>query len=105
MSKITKFVGLYLIAVGLIAFAGNMLGLSITPFIPGTNVNERPWVLYILLFPYYFLQETFTLAFGVTVTEGSPWTSMLILNVIDYVPAVILILLGWWMYRRSWEGD
>jgi hypothetical protein len=91
-------------AVGLIAFAGNMLGLSITPFIPGTNVNQRPWTLYILLFPYYFLQETLALILGVSVSEAPQWGWNSMLLIVNYVPAIILLIVGWLLYSRRNTG-
>jgi len=60
--------------------------------------------MYVVLFPYYFLQEVFALAFGVTVSEGAPLTFSAIHLITNYMPAIILIVLGWWLYRKE-EGE
>jgi len=89
---IRQLFGAYLLTVGLISLFGVALGLQVYP-IPGTNPNQRPLWLYILLFPYYFLQEVFYLMFT-PITSGPPWMFNLIHFTINYAPSIILILVG-----------
>jgi hypothetical protein len=92
-----RLIGIYFILVGLISLSGVALGLRVYP-IPGTNPNERPLWLYILLFPYFFLQELLSLIFT-PITAGPPWMFNLIYDIINYAPAFILIFAGFMLLQ------
>jgi len=93
-----RLIGVYFLTVGLVSLFGVSLGLQVYP-IPGTNPSQRPLWLYILLFPYYFLQELFSLIFT-PITSGPPWMFNLIHFIISYAPSVILILVGFKLLKR-----
>jgi hypothetical protein len=98
-----RILGLYLVAVGLLAMAGCVLGLSVRPFAP--NPDGRPPILYVMLLPYYLLQEAFAYAAGTLTAAGAvPETFNLAYTLINYLPAAILIAVGWLLWRSGGSG-
>jgi hypothetical protein len=101
MSLITRLVGIYFIMVGVIALLGVIIEPAMHPLATaqvgeGMKIDSTFAILFVALFPYYLLQNLFATLFNVSGTSSNVGVYFM-----NYITPIILIVLGWWIYKKG----